>query len=225
MSIKNKNIVNKPHNDKSQINVEKTIQSTNDNHKNINNKNNDTKHDYIVKSNKITYIIDIREEHELKEMWVISQSKNTKIINIPSRHIKFNIEFIINLVNNENNPVYLFCRSGSRANNIKRKYFAHIENIKVYDGGMKELERNNNSDKDKRLNIIIEKKQGLLSINFGIQQYMQFMFLSILACQFIVLYYNVPFGIQIFNGIMIMLILLQIITKSCVLGKVLSYFE
>jgi rhodanese-related sulfurtransferase len=215
MSIKKENIVNKSHNDS-----EKNIQYTNDNHKNSN-----TKNDYIAKSNKITYIIDIREEHELKEMWFISQNNDTKIINIPSRHIKFNIEFIINLVTNENNPVYLFCRSGSRANNIKRKYFAHIENIKVYEGGMKKLERNNNSDKDLRLNIIIEKKQGLLSVNFGIQQYMQFMFLSILAGQFIVLYYNVPFGIQIFNGIIITLILLQIITKSCVLGKVLSYFE
>ena len=58
-------------------------------------------------------IVDIREEYELKEIKLKPINKNVDIINIPMRHIQFNLDYLNNL--SKNRKLYILCKSGKRA--------------------------------------------------------------------------------------------------------------
>lgn len=73
-------------------------------------------------------IIDVREEDEVKQKYLVSNDKNKVIINVPSSIIYKHIASIVNLSQNKGN-IYLVCRSGNRSDNIKNQYFKHINNI------------------------------------------------------------------------------------------------
>ena len=73
-------------------------------------------------------IIDVREKNELKQKYLISQDKNSIIINLPSSQIQNYIIPIVNLSQNKGN-IYLVCRSGERASIIKNNFFRHVNNI------------------------------------------------------------------------------------------------
>ncbi len=73
-------------------------------------------------------IIDVREQSELKQKYLISKDKNFMIINIPTTQIQNYIKNIVDLSQNKGN-IYLVCRSGQRATSIKNTFFKHIKNI------------------------------------------------------------------------------------------------
>lgn len=150
-------------------------------------------------------IIDIREEHELKDQKM--KSDEISIINIPMRNIQFNIDYINNL--SKKDKVYLVCKSSYRSKLIKNKYFSNNDNI--------HFDKIDNIDN-------IEIIKGKNKLKLGMQQYMQIMFLIILiAGTFINLFFG-KFYFFIFNTLIILMIVYQLSTKSCVLGKILMKF-
>lgn len=73
--------------------------------------------------------IDIRKSDEVYKKR-IQESDNYKIYNIPMNMIQFNKELIIKHLKWVD-EIYIICRSGSRSQFIKNKYFSNIQNIKV----------------------------------------------------------------------------------------------
>lgn len=155
-------------------------------------------------------IIDIREEYELKEIKLKPINENVNIINIPMRHIQFNLDYLNNL--SKNGKLFILCKSGKRAGMVKNKYFEDNENIEVLEGGVMKL-----NDEE------IEKVEGKKT-KLGMQQYMQIMFLLIMILSLCLVFYNKFFGI-IFIICVIIMILYQLLTKSCVLGKIMMKFD
>lgn len=150
------------------------------------------------------YIIDIREEHELLEKKYISKNNNLIIIAIPSRIIFANTQFLENL--SKNNQILISCKTGRRANLIKNKYFSNNKNIIT-------INNINNF-----LNDIIIIKNNKLSL----MQYMQIIF-SIIILITIILSYNNYKYIIIYLIIIFLFIIIQVITKSCLLSKIIPY--
>ena len=162
-----------------------------------------------------TFIIDIREEFELKKLQIIPNQKDIIIINIPSRHIQFNIEFINYL--SKQNQVFIICRSGSRSNKVKKDFFNN-NNIIALDFGVKDEKKINNFGKIK----LLHKSNSFIKSQ-GVTQYMQLMFLSIITIHLVALLTKINKNyIMIFDIFLILFILSQILTQSCVLTKILN---
>ncbi len=159
-------------------------------------------------------IIDIREEHELKDKR-IEENKDYLIYHIPQRFIVFNKD-IINILS-ENNKIYIMCRSGKRAENIKNKYFSNNTNIEVLEGGIENINNKFN-------NIKIKENKSLF--NFGPQQYMQLMFVFILFIILFLIIFKVKFiYIYVLILLFIFMILYQVFTKSCYLTKFIPFYS
>lgn len=75
----------------------------------------------------MNYIVDIREEEELKQKRLMSKNPNVKIINVPTSMIKSQVDFIKSLTTN--GKVYLGCRRGIRTNRIKNELFKNNDKI------------------------------------------------------------------------------------------------
>mgnify|MGYP003871045159 FL=1 len=118
-------------------------------------------------------IIDLREEHELKQIHLKSISQDVRVINIPTRHIKFNLHYIEQLA--KTGKVGLMCHSGNRSLKIKRKFFKSNRDIISIKTGITNIQDHKLFDKMK-MNVI--KTHSMF--HFGIQQYMQMMFIGIL---------------------------------------------
>jgi rhodanese-related sulfurtransferase len=160
-------------------------------------------------------IIDVREESELKEKSLETDSVELEIINIPMRHIQFNLPYIKRLV--DNGKVYLMCNSGTRANKIKKKYFSNNDNVLTLEGGITKIK--DSEFKDDVVEKISEKKS-----NLGMQQYMQIMFMLMMIIVFILIIYDRRYA-MLFVMIIIVMILYQLFTKSCVLGKFMMLID
>ena len=150
-------------------------------------------------------IIDLREEHEMKKSHL--DSSTCDVINIPMRSIPFNLDYIENL--SKNDEIQLMCRSGNRSGLIKKKYFGSNDKVTSMEGGIKKI-----GD----FKVIESKGSGM-----GIQQYMQVMFACILIISSVILYFVGWKYSLAFNVLMIIMIFLQLYTKSCVLGKMLGF--
>ncbi len=155
------------------------------------------------------YIIDLREEHELKEIRYISLDPNIAIICSPARTIFANKEIIKEI--NKNDKVYLMCRSGNRSGKIKELYFKDDNNIISLENGLNDIER---------FNIDTIKEGG----GYGMQQYMQFIFACIIIITIIGIYKDISKKYLI-GGLLlfIIFILYQIFSKSCILSKIIPY--
>ena len=79
--------------------------------------------------------IDIRDEHELAESQIIAPNDATLVINIPSRNIFANADWIKSM-QERGIKITLVCRSASRSQNVKQLYFASDENIVSLEGGL-----------------------------------------------------------------------------------------
>ena len=166
-----------------------------------------------------TFIIDIREEFELKKLQIIPNQKDIIIINIPSRHIQFNTEFINYL--SKQNQIFIICRSGSRSNKAKKDFFNNNNNIIALDFGVKDEQKINNFGKIK----LLHKSNSFIKSQ-GITQYMQLMFLSIITIHLVALLAKININyIMIFDMFLILFILSQVLTQSCVLTKILNSFN
>ncbi len=150
-------------------------------------------------------IIDIREEHELLENKLEPKDNSTIVFNIPMRHIGFNKDLIKSL--SKNIKVYITCKSGNRSGKVKNLYFAKNKNIYSVEGGYKNVE-----------NVNIIKSSGGL----GLMQYMQTVFVLILISILTMHYYQVSNNKIIgFIVFVLLFILYQLVTKSCIMSKIL----
>lgn len=154
-------------------------------------------------------ILDVREESELKEKHLETDSVELEIINIPMRHIQFNIPYIKRLA--DNGKVYLMCKSGTRANKVKNKYFSNNDNVVTLDGGITKI-------KDSEFKDDVKEISSGKKSNLGMQQYMQIMFMFIMIIAFVLIIYDQRYA-MLYVMIVIVMILYQLFTKSCVLGK------
>jgi rhodanese-related sulfurtransferase len=149
--------------------------------------------------------IDIRDEHELAESQIITPNDETLVINIPSRNIFANVDWIKSL-ESKGVKVTLICRSANRSQMVKQLYFANDENIVSLEGGI------NNPN--------IEMKQ--LSGSLGLQQILQLVFTVILTCILLASFYmNIQRLRYVIIGI-IFFIIYQVVSKSCLIGKYVS---
>lgn len=160
-------------------------------------------------------IIDIREEHELKGKKIGEVNDNYVIYYIPQRFIGFNQEWIKDYSKKE--KVYILCKKGKRAKKIKDTYFKNEPNVIVLEGGIDNIQTYFRD---------IQFKENNSKFHFGPQQYMQMMFIFILLILFYLIYSSIsklilyPFIIFI-----ILFILLQIFTKSCILTQFIPLFK
>ena len=160
-------------------------------------------------------IIDIREESELNEKSLETDSVELEIINIPMRHIQFNLPYINRLA--ENGKVYLMCKSGTRANKVKNKYFSNNDNVVILEGGITKI-------KDSECKVDVKEISSGKKSNLGMQQYMQIMFMFIMLISFVLIIYDQRYA-MLYVMIVIVMILYQLFTKSCVLGKFMMLID
>jgi rhodanese-related sulfurtransferase len=148
--------------------------------------------------------IDIRDEHELAESQIVSPNDEILVINIPSRNMFANVDWIKSMEAN-GVKVTLICKSANRSQNVKKLYFSTNENIVSLDGGI-----SNPGITIKKLN-----SWG----GFGIQQILQLVFVIILTCILVASFYLQINKLRYAMVGVIFFILYQIVSKSCLIGK------
>jgi rhodanese-related sulfurtransferase len=161
--------------------------------------------------------IDIRDEHEVAETQIIAPTTSTStststdnndilVMNIPSRNIFANVEWM-ERITQKGIKITLICRSASRSKKVKDLYFANNENITSLDNGIS--------------NPIIKLKPINTKSNFGLglQQILQIMFTTILLFILIISFCRQIEFIRYTLAVIIMFILYQVISKSCLIGK------
>ncbi len=159
-------------------------------------------------------IIDIREEQEVLDYQLITTKNDIVIINIPTRNIFSNVDFI-NQLSEQFNTIFIVCKSDKRAARVKNKYFVENPRILTLDGGI-------NSIIDENIpGIHVIDNHSLL--NLAPQQYMQTV-IVIFLCILVVLNYIEIDRIYI-NGALLafaVFIAYQIITKNCKMSSIIS---
>ena len=151
--------------------------------------------------------IDIRDEHEVAENQIISpNNSDVLVMNIPSRNIFANVEWM-ERITKKGVKITLICRSASRSKKVKDLYFSNNDNITSLDNGI--------------ANPIIKLKSINTKSNFGLglQQILQIMFATILLFILIISFYTQIDIVQYTLAVIIMFILYQVISKSCLIGK------
>ena len=81
--------------------------------------------------------IDIRDEHELLEKYIVSTNEKVFVVSIPMRVIFANIEW----VQRQKCDVVIVCRSGHRSQNVKNEYLSNNTNVIVLDGGINGMDQ------------------------------------------------------------------------------------
>lgn len=156
--------------------------------------------------------IDLREETEILDTQILSKSPNISVMNIPTRNIFANVEFI-NDMSQGFDLVYLICRSGRRSQQVKDKYFANNERIQSYDGGWKALEKNSN-------NVSVNHSYSLQ--NMSPQQYMQSVIVLFMLSMIGLLYFNFEKKyVMIALGVFATFISHQVLTKDCLMTQMI----
>jgi hypothetical protein len=150
--------------------------------------------------------IDIRDEHELLEKYLVSTNEKVFIVSIPMRVIFANPEWI----HRQKCEVIIVCRSGNRAQHIKNEYFSNNTNVIVLDGGI------NIIDKKMPDNLKIVRGLG----GFGQQQYLQLMFAAILTLVLLLTIFPSIYTKYIIIGFIAM-ILYQVFGKKCYLASII----
>ena len=173
-------------------------------------------------SNKVI-IIDIREEHELRESWLEPKDGNVEIVNIPSRNIFANVDWV--RVQSSRAPVWILCASGNRSKKVKDMYFPNNQGIRSAEIGVKQLKSFDTQsavslDEFTRDRVVVRTGDGGL----GLQQYMQLAFVMMLTIvgMSIYLFPTKTYSLAII-GLMITFILSQTLTKGCLMSKVLPW--
>ena len=168
-------------------------------------------------------VIDLREEHELLESRLISPYRTYEIINIPSRHIFANVGWISKQT--EKRPVWLICASGRRSQAIKEQYFGRNDGIKSSEGGLKLLGGNRGGSGTVSVDQSrIEVQYG--TGGYGIQQIMQMMFALMLSVITIAIFFGLKREyLLVICGVMLAGVIGQLVTKSCLLGKLVPKSE
>ena len=168
-------------------------------------------------------VIDLREEHEQLENRLVSPNGTYEIINIPSRHIFANVEWIRKQT--EKRPVWLICASGRRSQAIKEQYFGRNDGIKSSEGGLKLLGGDGSVGKGLSVDSSHIKVQSGTG-GYGIQQIMQMMFALMLSVITIAIFFGLKREyLLLMCGVMLAGVIGQLVTKSCLLGKLVPKSE
>nr|QKF94903.1 rhodanese-related sulfurtransferase [Fadolivirus 2] len=163
--------------------------------------------------NKIkTILIDIREEFELLEKQIMATTSTVLVLNIPMRAIFANKTWIDQI--SKSTPVYIICRSGNRSKKVKDKYFKKNDNVISVDGGVKEIHKN----KQFKDMVKIVNGQG----GFGLQQFMQLVFICMLLIIMTLMYFNVDkmYTMTLVLSF-ILFIIYQLYMQSCLISSIL----
>jgi rhodanese-related sulfurtransferase len=146
--------------------------------------------------------IDIRDEHELLDTRIVAPNEETLIINIPSRNIFANVNWI-KATATKGTKITLICRSANRSQTVKTLYFAQDDNIVSLDGGIKNPL------------VKLEHHGGGL----GLQQIIQLVFATILTGIFVGSFFMEVKQLRFFIVGIIFFIIYQVLSKSCLMGK------
>jgi rhodanese-related sulfurtransferase len=151
--------------------------------------------------------IDIRDEHEVAENQIISpNNSDVLVMNIPSRNIFANVEWI-DRITQKGVKITLICRSGSRSKKVKDLYFSNNDNITSLDNGIANP------------NIKLKPINTKSNLGLGLQQILQLVFTTILLFILIISFYTQIGVVRYTLAVIIMFILYQVISKSCLIGK------
>jgi rhodanese-related sulfurtransferase len=152
--------------------------------------------------------IDIREEHELLEKYIMAVNDKIYVVSIPMRILFANLQWI----NQQQVPIIIICRTGHRARQVKDQYFKDNTNITILEEGINSI-KENSIDGIK----IVYGKGG-----YGQQQYLQIMFASILTIVLLLIVSNFQYTKYIIIGF-ISMILYQVLNEKCYLAKILPF--
>jgi rhodanese-related sulfurtransferase len=159
------------------------------------------------------YIIDLRNEDELSEKYLVTASNKYTILNIPLRYVGFNYNYINNLT--RDNLVYLVCRSGTRSFRAKVEFFSNNDNVKSLGGGLNGINIFNGD-------IAIISDVG----SYSPLKYTK-VFIILLICITLLINYlqldNKYFNIGLI--IILVFIIYQLVNKSCYLENILPIFR
>jgi rhodanese-related sulfurtransferase len=157
--------------------------------------------------------IDIRDEHEVAETQIIAPMTSTStdnndilVMNIPSRNIFANVEWM-ERITQKGVKITLICRSASRSKKVKDLYFSNNDNITSLDNGIANP------------NIKLKKINTKSNFGLGLQQILQIVFTTILLFILIISFYTQINVVRYTLVVIIIFILYQVITKSCLIGK------
>jgi hypothetical protein len=127
-------------------------------------------------------------------------------MNIPSRNIFANVEWM-ERITQKGVKITLICRSASRSKKVKELYFADNENITSLDKGIANP------------NIKLKTINTKTNLGLGLQQILQLVFTTILLFILISSFYTKIEFIRYTIAVIIIFILYQVISKSCLIGK------
>lgn len=161
--------------------------------------------------NKKIILIDIRNDSECMEKYLLSNNKLISIYNIPMNHIAFNKKWIIELSHDA--YVYIICKSGNRSDKVKNIYFKDVQNIISLEGGISNIKI------FEGIAIIVDRG------GWGKMQYVQFSFLAILLTIFVLIYqYYSRVDMLIILSLIIFFIIYQLLSKTCYIEKVIPLY-
>lgn len=154
--------------------------------------------------------VDIREEHELLEKYLVSDNENILVVSIPMRVIFANLDWMNHF--SKKCDIIFVCRSGHRSKLVKDFYFSNNTKIFVLEGGIEHI-------KDHPIEgiKIVYGKGG-----YGLQQYLKLMFAAILTIILVLVVLDFQYTKYIIIGF-IMMILYQVIVKKCYLNEMLPF--
>jgi len=157
-------------------------------------------------------LIDIRNDTECMEKYLISNNTSISIFNIPMNHISFNKKWITEL--SKDAYVYIICRTGSRSDRVKNMYFKNIQNIISLEGGISNIKI------FEGIAIIIDRG------GWGKMQYVQFSFLIIILTIFVLIYkFYSRIDMLIIVTLIIIFMIYQLINKTCYIDKFIPLYE
>lgn len=164
------------------------------------------------------FIVDLREEHELLSSRLTSTDDKVQIVNIPSRNIFANIDYLV--AQSAKMPVWLFCASGRRSRAIKEHYFPQNDGIKSVRLGIKDIGVKENASFGEFPVERVVKQTGRGGL--GIQQFIQYVFVVMLLLIGCVIWFSSSKLYALAVVIVLALgILSQAVTKSCLMSRLL----
>lgn len=161
-------------------------------------------------------IVDIREESEILDVQIKPNTPEVHIVNIPSRSIFANVEYL-NRISENYDQIYLLCRTSRRTSAVKEKYFHDNPKIHSYPGGWKALE--DDDDLPKLISIVDSSSL----FNLAPQQYMQIVIVCFLLSIIAANYMEVPRKyVNIAIGGFAAFICYQVLTKDCTMANLIA---
>ena len=163
-------------------------------------------------------VVDLREEHELLSSRLLGNDSKIEILNIPSRSIFANIDYLV--AQSAKMPVWLICASGRRSKAVKERYFSNNNEIKSVPVGVQDIEVKENASFGEFPVERVVKQKG--SGGLGIQQMIQYAFVAMLLLVGLAVWF-VPKK-QYAVAIIFLLAIgvgSQAVTKSCLMNRLL----